>query len=82
MESKSADLSKIKVPIFVGVGCKENQVYALTQDGLLYVINENKKTEKWMNIKVNKALGMRLSGTNIVCGCTDGVVRIFETSSL
>jgi len=79
MENKSADLSKIKVPIFVGVGCWDQCVYALTQDGLLYVINENKKTEKWMNIKVNKALGMRLYGQNIVCACTDGVVRIFET---
>lgn len=52
MENKSADLSKIKVPHFVGVGCKENLVYALTVDGHLYVINEHKKTEKWMNIKV------------------------------
>lgn len=58
MESKSADLTKIKVPNFVGVGCKDSNVYTLTQDGLLYVINESKKTEKWMNIKVAKALGM------------------------
>jgi hypothetical protein len=46
------------------------------------VINENKKTEKWMNIKVAKANGMRLYGSNLVCACTDGVVRIFETKTL
>lgn len=82
MESKSADLSKIKVPLFVGVGCQDKLIYALTQDGLLYVINENRKTEKWMNIKVNKAIGMRLYGSSVVCCCADGVVWIFETKTL
>lgn len=74
MENKSADLSKIKVPHFVGIGCKENLVYALTVDGHLYVINEFKKTEKWMNIKVSRAIGMRLCGTNLLCGCSDGII--------
>jgi len=30
MENNSADLSKIKVPHFVGVGCGDSNVYALT----------------------------------------------------
>jgi len=62
MENKSADLGKIKVPQFVGIGCRDSNVYALTVDGHLYVINENKKTEKWMNIKVNRAIAMRICG--------------------
>jgi WD40 repeat protein len=40
MENKSADLTKIKVRNFVGVVCKDENVYALTVDGLLYVIND------------------------------------------
>ena len=58
MENKSADLTKVKVPLFCGVSCKGNNVYALSEDGLLYVINESRKTEKWMNIKVGKAYGI------------------------
>lgn len=53
MESKAADLSKVKIKDFAGVGQHESMIYALTTDGLLYVINEERKTEKWMNIKVN-----------------------------
>lgn len=82
MESKAADLTKIKVQDFVGVACKENLVYALTSDGLLYVLNENLKTEKWMNIKVNRAIGLTLSGTMLICACSDGIVRIFDCGSL
>lgn len=82
MENKAADLSKIKIPIFVGLGCWGGFVYALTVDGHLYVIGENKKTEKWMNIKVAKALGLWLASNMLFCACTDGIVWIFDCETL
>jgi len=46
------------------------------------VINESKKTEKWMNIKVSRAIGMRISGTMLICACSEGIVRIFDCTTL
>lgn len=40
MESKTADLTKVKLKIFVGVCCKEESVFALAQDGHLYVYDK------------------------------------------
>ena len=40
MESKSADLTKVKLKIFVGVTCSDGQVFALASDGHLYVYDK------------------------------------------
>jgi WD40 repeat protein len=90
MESKSADLTKVKLKIFVGVQCvnnggvsgKEEQVLSLASDGHLYVYDKNRKLTKWMNIKVDRALGCALGGDLLYCGCTEGIVRIFNSKSL
>ena len=90
MESKSADLAKVKVKIFVGVQCvsnggvsgKEEQVLALASDGHIYVYDKNRKLTKWMNIKVDRALSCALGGQHLYCACTEGVVRIFNTRTL
>lgn len=82
MESKSADLSKVKVKIFAGVGCRHGQVFALAVDGHLYVYDKNRKLTKWMNIKVERALSFIITNDYLFCGCSDGVVRLFSTKSL
>lgn len=90
MESKSADLTKVKLKIFVGVEVssnggvsgKEDQVLALAQDGHLYVYDKFRKLTKWMNIKVERAMGCALGGGFLYCACCDGVVRIFNAKSL
>ena len=35
-----------------------------------------------MNIKVDKALSCTMSQDYLICGCSDGVVRLFGTKSL
>ena len=88
MENKACDLTKIAVQEFAGVGIVQNEgvegltTFALTTDGLLHVINSNRKIEKWMNIKVEKALGMTISDHMILCSCSDGIVRIFDSNTL
>jgi hypothetical protein len=82
MESKSADLTKVRLKIFVGVACKGSQVFAMASDGHLYVYDKNRKLTKWMNIKVEKALSCTMTSEYLFCGCSDGVVRLFGTKSL
>jgi len=88
MENKACDISKITVQEFAGVGIVQNEgvegytTFALSIDGLLHVINKTRKIEKWMNIKVEKAHGMRVSENMILCSCSDGIVRIFDSNTL
>ena len=67
MESKPADLGKVKIKSFVGVEIskpeeegKGVQVFALTCDGHLYIYDKERKMQKWMNIKVEKAFSCTL----------------------
>lgn len=77
MENKSADLTNVKLKNFVGVVCKDDLIYVLGFDGILYVLNSERKTKKWMNIKVDKCYGCNLSEDLIVCNCGEGIVRVF-----
>lgn len=43
MESKTADLTKVKVKSFVGVSCLNQCVYALACDGHLYIFDKARK---------------------------------------
>ncbi len=43
MESKSAELTKVKVQIFVGVCCRQSQVFTLAVDGHLYIFDKQRK---------------------------------------
>ncbi len=82
MESKSADLAKVRVKIFVGVCCKSAQVFTLACDGHLYIFDKARKLQKWMNIKVERALSMTLANDHLFCGCSDGVIRVFHPKTL
>ena len=82
MESKSADLTKVKLKIFVGVTCRNGHVFALAADGHLYVYDRNRKLTKWMNIKVERALASAMTNEYLFCGCSDGVIRVFGTRNL
>ena len=82
MENKSADLSKVGVKNFVGVSCTEGHVYALAVDGHLYVYDQHRKVEKWMNIRVDRAFACTAAATHLLCGCSDGTIRVFSTSTL
>ena len=57
-------------------------VYVLSQDGKLYLLSDQRKMVKWMDIKVTSAYAMRIEGTLIICGCGDSIVRCFDSESL
>jgi WD40 repeat protein len=82
MESKTADLSKVKQAIFVGVAIYNQKVFALGADGHIYVYDKTRKLIKWMNIKVSRSFGLQASNDRLYCACSDGIVRIFATDTL
>ena len=51
-------------------------------DGHLYVYDKNRKLAKWMNIKVDRALSCTMTAEYLFCGCSDGVIRVFDATSL
>ena len=82
MESKTADLTKCKSRIFVGVGCKQTQVYALADDGYLYIYDQNRKLLKWMNLKLDSALGLAMGTSHLYCFGTEGLIRVFGVKNI
>jgi len=82
MESKSADLEKVKVRSFVGVQCRNGHVYALSCNGILYIFDAQRRMLKWMGIKVDKAYSCAMTNDFLMCGCSDGTVRVFEPGTL
>lgn len=56
--------------------------YTLSSKGKLYVFNQNRKIEKWMDIKTSLAFGLSLNGDKLICNCANGIIRIFQTETL
>lgn len=82
MESKTADLDKVKFKVFVGVCIYESKVYAVASDGHVYIYDKQRKLLKWMNLKVDRAFGCSVSEGRLFCACSDGIMRIFKTETL
>jgi len=52
MESKSVDVSKVKVKIFVSVAIVGVSIYALTLDGCLAVYDKERRNTKLINTRL------------------------------
>ena len=57
IQAQSADLTKVKQQIFVGIAIKGPKVFTITSNGHIYVFDKQRKLLKWMNIKVPRAFG-------------------------
>ena len=83
IEGKSAALGKMSDKIFMSVSCNNDLVYAVTQDGVLCVVNIGTKTlEKWMDLKVTNAYSVVASSEWLICSCGDGFIRFFKLETL
>ena len=84
MESKSADLSRIKgSKVFVGVVCCSQGVFAMAQDGMVYVYDGARKLIKWMNAKLGSgATCISIGKEHLYCGGYDGLLRVFGLKNL
>uniref|UniRef100_G1TFY4 WD repeat domain 62 n=1 Tax=Oryctolagus cuniculus TaxID=9986 RepID=G1TFY4_RABIT len=83
---RSGILGELHNNIFCGVACGRGQVagstFCVSYSGLLCQFNEKRVLEKWINLKVSLSSCLCVSQELIFCGCTDGIVRIFEAHSL
>ncbi|KAK2088277.1 mitogen-activated protein kinase binding protein 1 [Saguinus oedipus] len=72
---RSGILGELHNNIFCGVACGRGRMagstFCVSYSGLLCQFNEKRVLEKWINLK-----------ELIFCGCTDGIVRIFQAHSL
>lgn len=83
MESKTANLEKVRVKVFVGVAVHDSVVYALTADGYIYVFDKARKLLRWMHVKVDRAFSVCVSAEGrLVCACSDGIMRLFKSGNL
>ncbi|VFV40567.1 wd repeat-containing protein [Lynx pardinus] len=83
---RSGILGELHNNIFCGVACGRGQMagntFCVSYSGLLCQFSEKRVLEKWINLKVSLSSCLCVSQELIFCGCTDGIVRIFQAHSL
>ncbi|XP_008573877.1 PREDICTED: WD repeat-containing protein 62 isoform X1 [Galeopterus variegatus] len=83
---RSGILGELHNNVFCGVACGRGRVagntFCVSYSGLLCQFNEKRVLEKWINLKVSLSSCLCVSQELIFCGCTDGIVRIFQAHSL
>ncbi|XP_004388234.1 WD repeat-containing protein 62 [Trichechus manatus latirostris] len=83
---RSGILGELHNNVFCGVACGRGQMagstFCVSCSGLLCQFNEKRVLEKWINLKVSLSSCLCVSQELIFCGCTDGIVRIFQAHSL
>jgi WD40 repeat protein len=82
MASRLADLAEMKDKTFVSVAVTGQNVFTITEDGLLCVLTYERTIDKWMDIQVKAGFSLSASGNMVVCGCDDGVIRFFDANTL
>uniref|UniRef100_A0A673UY97 WD repeat domain 62 n=1 Tax=Suricata suricatta TaxID=37032 RepID=A0A673UY97_SURSU len=83
---RSGILGELHNNIFCGVACGRGQMagstFCVSYSGLLCQFNEKRVLEKWINLKVSLSSCLCVSQELIFCGCTDGIIRVFQARSL
>ncbi|KRX93945.1 Mitogen-activated protein kinase-binding protein 1 [Trichinella pseudospiralis] len=68
--------------VHCGRGALAGNTYAITHQGLLCQFSSRRMLEKWVELKTSSANAMCLGDAEIFVACADGVVRIFNASTL
>ncbi|XP_063108702.1 WD repeat-containing protein 62 isoform X3 [Cavia porcellus] len=83
---RSGILGELHNNIFCGVACGRGlmagNTFCVSSSGLLCQFNEKRVLEKWIDLKVSLSSCLCVSEELIFCGCTDGIIRIFQAHSL
>uniref|UniRef100_A0A8C0MRV4 WD repeat domain 62 n=1 Tax=Canis lupus familiaris TaxID=9615 RepID=A0A8C0MRV4_CANLF len=83
---RSGILGELHNNIFCGVACGRGKMagntFCVSYSGLLCQFNEKRVLEKWIDLKVSLSSCLCVSQELIFCGCTDGIVRMFQAHSL
>jgi WD40 repeat protein len=77
------ETGKLKDKIFSSAAIWEKKILLLTSDGHLAEMKyETKQISRWMHLKSDKGLAICVFDQTLVCGCSDGVVRVFKADTL
>jgi len=83
IEGKSASLGKMGDKTFMDIAYYNGQVFAITSDGILCIVNETTRMlEKWMELRVSTGFGLLVTSTHLICGCGDGFIRFFKLETM
>jgi WD40 repeat protein len=90
LEGRSARLGEHKDTTLVDICCiqtkteetNETFTYAMTLDGYLLMFNSKGILEKWLHAKMEKGSCIRATSNYLICGGSEGKVRLFEPITL
>lgn len=87
ISKSNIELGKLKDKAFTsGVISNINSDYRallLTSDGHLVELKySTKQISRWMHLKTDKGISLCLYDNSLVCGCSDGIIRIFKADTL
>ncbi|KAK9761218.1 hypothetical protein K7432_014039, partial [Basidiobolus ranarum] len=87
MIGRSGILSSLSNNTFVDIACGKDDsggdiMYCITASGLLCQFSEGRVIQKWINLQVKKAFSICADDKYIVCGCENGIIRLFEPITL
>ncbi|XP_060582895.1 mitogen-activated protein kinase-binding protein 1-like [Ruditapes philippinarum] len=68
--------------VAAGTGSLEKSTFCVTQSGYLCQFNEKRQMEKWVELRSTCANAISVAGKYIFVGCANGIVRVFNSSTL
>jgi len=77
------DTGKLKEKTFSVAKINGEKTFILSKDGHLIELDNNiKEISRWVNLKTEKALSLTIHQDNLICACSDGIIRIFNSNTL
>lgn len=79
------ELSQLKDRTFIStlISQEQEKIFFLTYDGFLAEMKSNALVlVRWMHLKRNRGLSLCIFDKMLGCGCTDGIIRLFNYETL
>jgi len=77
------ETGKLREKIFNICKIQNNKTFILSSDGhLIELDNDQREISRWVNLKTDKALSLTIYNDNLICGCAEGIIRIFNSTTL
>jgi WD40 repeat protein len=86
LKGRSAILGDLQDNCFVAVRCGHGSVasftYVLTRSGILCKFDQDRALDQFINVQASAGRSLSLCESYVVCGCGEGVVRLFDPCTL
>lgn len=86
IEGRAAILGDQRTSRFVDVACgsgpAQGYTFCVTATGLLVRFNSGRCLDKWADLKVSHATSVAVNDEHVICGCADGIIRIYSSLTM